>query len=45
MCKYQKLLIKNFGPIGKERKKPLKFKRCTIFIGDQGSGKSSVVKL
>ena len=45
MCKYQELLIKNFGPIGKERKKPLKFKRCTVFIGDQGSGKSSVVKL
>lgn len=45
MASYQELVIKNFGPIGNARNKPLKFKRCTVFIGDQGSGKSSVVKL
>lgn len=45
MSNQQELLIKNFGPIIDGRKKSLKFRRCTVFIGDQGSGKSSVAKL
>ena len=45
MSKNQELFIRNFGPITDGSKEPLKFKRCSVFIGDQGSGKSSVVKL
>ena len=45
VLKNQTLIIKNFGPINIGSKKPLDFKRCTVFIGDQGSGKSTVVKV
>ena len=45
MNNYQRLKIENFGPIISTGKSPLDFKRCTVFIGDQGTGKSTIVKL
>lgn len=43
-----RLRIKNFGPIGpglSENDGWIDFKRVTVFIGNQGSGKSTVAKL
>ena len=43
-----RLLIKNFGPIGpglSENDGWIDFKRVTVFIGNQGAGKSTVAKL
>ncbi len=45
MSNYQKIKIENFGPIISTGEKPLDIKRCTVFIGDQGTGKSTIVKL
>lgn len=45
MNRFQKIYVENFGPIIKSGNKPVEFKRCTIFIGDQGTGKSTIVKL
>lgn len=43
-----RLRIKNFGPIGpglSENEGWIDFKRVTVFIGNQGAGKSTVAKL
>lgn len=43
-----RLRIKNFGPIGpglSENDRWIDFKRVTVFIGNQGAGKSTVAKL
>ena len=45
MHHFQKLKINNFGPIKSTGTKMLDFKRCTVFIGDQGTGKSTIVKV
>ena len=45
MSNYQKIKIENFGPIISTGEKPLDIKRCTVLIGDQGTGKSTIVKL
>ena len=42
---FQKLKILNFGPIVTTGSKMLEFKRCTVFIGDQGTGKSTIAKV
>ena len=41
----QKLKIEHFGPIVSTGKNHITFKRCTVFIGDQGTGKSTIVKV
>ena len=41
----QMVKIKNFGPIKDGAKDFIVINRFTIFIGDQGSGKSTIVKL
>ena len=38
----EKLIVKSFGPI---RDLDIMFKSITLFIGDQGSGKSCIAKL
>ena len=38
------IIIRNFGAI-KERSAPIEIKKVTFFIGNQGSGKSTVAKL
>ena len=38
----EKLFVKNFGPITEAE---MTFSKCTILIGEQGSGKSTVAKL
>ena len=38
------ITIRNFGPI-KEHSTPIEIKKVTFFIGNQGSGKSTVAKL
>jgi predicted ATPase len=43
-----RLRVKNFGPVREGRKDSngwIEFKRVTIFVGNQGSGKSTVAKL
>ncbi|MBR4629689.1 MAG: hypothetical protein IKO57_04510 [Treponema sp.] len=43
-----KLRVKNFGPISAGFDSAdgfIEFKKCTIFIGDQGTGKSTVAKI
>lgn len=43
-----RLRIKNFGPIGtglSENERWIDFKRVTVFIGNQGAGKSTLAKL
>lgn len=46
--KSTRLRLKNFGPIGpglSDNDGWIDFKRVTLFIGNQGSGKSTVAKL
>ena len=38
----EKLIVKNFGPI---QEAELDLKKVTVFIGPQGSGKSTLEKL
>ena len=38
------IIIRNFGAI-KEQRAPIEIKKVTFFIGNQGSGKSTVAKL
>ena len=38
------ITIRNFGAI-KEQSAPIEIKKVTFFIGNQGSGKSTVAKL
>jgi predicted ATPase len=43
-----RLFLKNFGPIGpglSDNGGWIDFKRVTVFIGNQGAGKSTVAKL
>ncbi len=42
MCSVEKLSVKNFGPISNAE---VEFKKFTLFTGEQGSGKSTMVKL
>lgn len=39
------LIVQNFGPIVNSRKKPIEISPVTVFIGDQGTGKSTIAKL
>lgn len=45
MVDFQGLKVNHFGPIKSTGKDYLEFKRFTVFIGDQGTGKSTLVKL
>lgn len=38
----ERLIVNNFGPV---KKLDIRFKKVTLFIGDQGTGKSCVAKL
>lgn len=38
----ERLIVKNFGPV---RNLDIRFKKLTLFIGDQGTGKSCIAKL
>lgn len=42
MYKNERLIVKSFGPI---KELDITFKKVTLFIGDQGTGKSCVAKL
>ena len=42
--KMSNITIRNFGAI-KEHRAPIEIKKVTFFIGNQGSGKSTVAKL